>query len=242
MAPTGFSTLAHQLEGRLHEYSDRTAPVFGVAVHQTGEDMVARALEEGVDPLEFLAAYYLKPDSYCAHYVMGWNGDIIQICGESEHAEHIGYPPDQHLALRTRAWESKVSQTTRDLWHARWPHFTSPAMLFPGPSPNNVYVGIEMLPIVDGANVKPASFCPAAKFTEEQHHACAELSHDIAVRQRLPTGWQLGNRFLGHEDVNPLSRSSVSGGWDPGSLRAQPWFDMEWTRTYITANYAPRIA
>jgi hypothetical protein len=32
--------------------------------------------------------------------------------------------------------------------------------------------------------------------------------------------------LVGHEDVGLLDRMDKNGGWDPGALRAAPYFDM----------------
>lgn len=239
MGNTTVSPLAHPLNAQFHAFKQRTAPIYGVAVHQTGSGEVENALKHGADPLEYLAEYYLKPDSYCAHYVIGWGGAIIQVVQDDLDAQHIGFLPADRAAFLDGSWEGKVSPDTLRLWKAQWPAFKSPAHLFPGPSPNNVFVGMELVPIVDGANVTPMA--PGLLFTAAQHQACAELAHDIATRAQLPSGWQLGNRLLCHEDVNPLERSSKSGGWDPGFLRDQPWFDMRWVRTHITAEFSPGV-
>lgn len=240
MGNTNVSALAHQVDGKYHDFRARTAAIFGIAVHQTGSGEVEAALAHGADPLEYLADYYLKPDSYCAHYVIGWDGEIVQVVPDDEDAQHIGFAPADRARFLDGSWESAVSGKTVQLWKSQWTAFKSPAHLFPGPSPNNVYVGMELVPIVAGARAQPMA--PGQLFTAAQHEACAELAADIATRHSLPPGWQLANRLVCHEDVNPIQRSQSAGGWDPGFLRDQPWFDMRWVRTHITANFTRLVS
>jgi N-acetyl-anhydromuramyl-L-alanine amidase AmpD len=240
MGNTNVSALAHQQDQRFHTFPARSAPIYGVAVHQTGSSTVEAALKAGANPLEYLADYYLKPDSYSAHYVIGWDGEIVQVVPDDEKAEHIGFLPVDRQAFLDGSWVTHLPASVVALWRAKWPAFKSPAHLFPGPSPNNVFVGMELIPIVDGAGVQPLE--PGMLFTQEQHDAAVELAADIAARAQLPTGWQLGNRLLCHEDVNPLQRTNSHGGWDPGALREQPWFDMTYMRTHITASFSPNVA
>lgn len=240
MTDTAFSPLAHPFQHQLRDVADRTIPVFGIAAHQTGSSVVEEALREGADPLEYAAEYYQKPDSYFAHYVIGHNGEIIQIAGENERAPHIGFDPADRLAYLNGSWVTKLPAELVTRWKDLWPTVKSPAHLFPGPSPNNAYVGVEMLPIVDGCEWKPAAWLKAGKFTDHQHYALVELAIDIAARQKLSPGWHLGSRLVTHEEVNPFTRSTKKppAGWDPGWLRADPWFDMGWVRLQINDRFA----
>lgn len=235
MSTNGFSPLAHCLHDQVHDVPKRTAPVFGIAVHQTGGDTPAKAIKLGIDPLEYAAAYYLKPDSYFAHYVVGYNGEIIQITDEFNKALHIGFQPEDRQSFLNGEWISKLPAELVTRWRSHWPNYKSPAHLFPGQSPNGVYVGIEMLPLVQNCGYTAAPWLVAGQFTDQQHYAVAELSIDIAKRQSLPAGWHLTSRLTTHEDINPLQRTTKHppAGWDPGWLRQVPWFDLGWVRTYI---------
>lgn len=232
----GLSPLAHQIP-KLKDGPDRTAPVFGVAVHTTGSTAVETAQKKGADPLEYLVAYYAKPDSYSAHYVIGYNGMIIQIADEQEKAQHIGFSPEDRSAFLTGAWEKKLPKEFVELWKKAWPGCKSPAHLFPGPSPNNVYVGVELLPIVKN-NAKPMR--PGLLYTEEQHSAVASLIVDVSKRWAgswAENWWYGKGHLVGHEDVNPLQRTTKKppAGWDPGALRTQPWIDFTAIRDIVAA-------
>lgn len=156
MTDRGISSLAHVLS-HLRDVNDRTAPIFGIAVHQTGSSIVKQAIQKQLDPLEYAVNFYLDPDNYFAHYVVGHDGTIAQVANEQEKAQHIGWPEDQHQAYLDGSWVRKLPAEVVAAWRAHWPNFKSPAHVFPGRSPNNVYVGIECLPIVSGCGFEAAS-------------------------------------------------------------------------------------
>jgi N-acetyl-anhydromuramyl-L-alanine amidase AmpD len=197
--------------------------VFGVAIHQTGSGTVEHALHEGADPLEYAVAYYLKPDSYFAHYVIGYDGAIIQIADEHERAPHIGQNDTERQNYLSGAWEHVAGPKFTALWKHRWAGYQTPAHLYPGPSPNNAYVGIEMIPIITGVDDQPMHV--GLLYTEAQHIAVARLAFDIAKRWNFPTGWGATGRLACHEDITPLSRMAKDAGWDPGVNRDTPWFN-----------------
>lgn len=220
------SDLATQIK-RLRDVDDRTAPVFGFCIHQTGSGIVDLAIKKGVSPLEKAVAYYSDPDSYFAHYVIDYSGQIVQIADEKEKAQHVGFK-DRQLYL-SGEWEKKVAPITVQKWKERWPKYKTPAHLFPGNSPNNVYVGAELLPITKNIDAEP--MYKGSLYTLAQHQAVVMLAKDVAERWSLPPGWHEGPRLVTHEDLTPVSRSNKNGGWDPGYLKNNPWFDMDWVRT-----------
>lgn len=228
------SSLATKLHDLRTTGAKRTADIFGLAVHQTGESIVTQALSHKADPLEYVINYYLQPDSYYPHYVIGYDGTIAAVCDEETKALHIGFQPEDRQAYLSGDWTDKLPQALVELWQQHWPGVKSPAHLFPGPSPNNVYVGVEMLPIADGVNAVPASWVAQGRYTKEQHQAVVSLAKDLASRYNFANTlkWWLTGKLVCHEDVNPIQRSTKSpaAGWDPGALRANPWFDMDWVR------------
>ena len=199
------------------DVADRTEPVFGLVVHTTGSGIVEQAIKLLAQPLEHAVAYYMKPDSYFAHYVIGWDGHIVQIADEKERAPHVGFA--ERAKYLDGSWEKALPFDLVALWQRRWPGYKSPAHLFPGPSVNNVYVGCELLPL-------PKKDPVYGLYTLEQHQAVVMLAVDIGERWGLPDRWWRTSRLLGHEDLNPLTRSTKKppAGWDPGGLRADPWF------------------
>ena len=144
--PIGVSDLATALVERKRDVADRAIPVYGVAVHCTGSGLITKALAHGADCLEYAIAYYLRPASYFAHYVVGFDGTIAQIADEHERAMHIGLPAGDRQAYLLGTWKKKLPARYVAAWTARWPQYKSPSHLYPGKSPNAAYVGIELLP------------------------------------------------------------------------------------------------
>ena len=224
--PVGQSELATAQVDHERDVQDRTISVYGVAIHCTGSSIVDKALKEGADCLEYAIAYYLRPDSYFAHYVIGFDGTIAQIADEHERAMHIGLLAADRSAYLGGTWKARLPRAFVDAWVARWPAQKSPSHLYPGPSPNNAYVGIELLVWNDRCPGSPHG--AGLRYTTAQHDAAAVLASDIAGRWQLPAGWQDTGRLACHEDISPLTRTNKAGGWDPGVLRAPPWFNWDY--------------
>jgi N-acetyl-anhydromuramyl-L-alanine amidase AmpD len=213
------------VEGQ-RDVADRSIPVFGIAVHCTGSGIVSKALAHGADPFEYALGYYLRPESYFAHYLIDFDGTIGQIADEHERAPHIGLTAADRDAYLSGRWKKKLPKAFVSAWTARWPQYRSPSHLYPGRSPNNAYVGMELLVWQEGCAGEPRT--PGAKYTTTQHDAAAALAADVARRWALPAGWPSSGRLACHEDISPLTRTSKGQGWDPGVLRAAPWFDWDY--------------
>lgn len=227
------STLAVQAPAQ-RDVTDRTADVWGLAVHQTGSGITYAAQKKQVAPLEYAVAYYSKPGNNFAHYVIGYDGTIVQIADEKERAWHIGLDAEGRQLYLSGEWEKKLPAKLVELWKRRWPSYKSPAHLFSGPSPNNCYIGLELLPL----EPKPAGFEPmfkGARHTLAQHQAVVMLAADIEDRYKLPRGWHRTGRLVGHEDIEPINRSSKGAGWDPGYLRpaGDNYFDFGFVRQLL---------
>jgi hypothetical protein len=142
--------------------------------------------------------------------------------------EHAGSSNRPHYF--SGAWERSYPAATVQ-WKAKWgPRFKHPYQIFPAVTPNIDYVGVEMIPCGDGFGVPMR---PGLRFTKPQHETAAALAREMGERHSWPPGWQRGSRFVGHEDVDPLSRSDSGGGWDPGFLRASPYFDFAMVRAAV---------
>jgi hypothetical protein len=207
----------------------RPIPVWGVAIHTTGGGLPAKADEIGRDVLDLAASIYGSMNAY-AHYVVAGDGRVLQVCDERQVAPHIGRivdGVDRRKQYLGGAWRTLLPPGVVELWRKAWPSYPTPYHLFPGPSPNEAYVGVEMLPI------HPAP--KGIRFTGAQYIAVAHLCAEIAARQNLPAGWQETSRLVGHEDVGLLDRSDGVGGWDPGALRPvdRLMFDMRHLRNLI---------
>ncbi len=210
------SDLATQVP-KPRDVDDRTAPVWGLVCHTTGSGIVEQAVKLGVNPLDHAVAYYLKPDSYFPHYVIGWDGHLVQVADERERAQHVGISAADRAAYASGVWTKKLATGLVLRWRARWPGFRSPNDLYPGKSVNNVYIGCELTPLLKKDPVY-------GFFTVEQHKMVAMLARDIGERHGLPDHWWQTSRFCAHEDLSPLTRSDKNGGWDPGIMRVDPNF------------------
>lgn len=222
----GLSPLAVVIPERLKDVADRTADVFGFCIHQTGSGLVEQAAKHGADLLNYAVSYYLQPESYFAHYVCGYDGTVVQLANELERAPHVGLSSVERASYLDGSWKAKLPQAVVDQWVRQWgSQYKSPAHLFPGASVNNVYVGIEMLPLLDPY---PGAAFAGSRYTVEQHDAVAALAADVAGRWSFPKGWAGTGRLATHEALNPFTRSDKQGGWDPGAMRQAPWFDLGW--------------
>jgi len=231
LMPPGLSSKATHTDLR-QDLQPRQSPVYGLCVHTCGEGIIDDATHHGVDPLEYVVAHYLTPGEFAGHYVINYDGHIVQVADENSKAQHVGLTPADHANLLTDGWISLTPAKVVAAWKKAWPGTKAPAFLFPGPSANQVYVGAEMLPLPSPNYLK--QWKPAydgARYTQAQHDAVAALAADIASRWSLPSRWQTTSRLLGHEDLNPIQRP----GWDPGALRDSPWFDYVRVKKAIEA-------
>lgn len=202
----------------------RTLPVWGLVVHTSGRSIVERALARGEDVLEHCVAYY-RAAPYSAHYVGGWDGELVQLTPDDRRVPHVGVSAEERKLYLSAAWtrDQRLNSAAVGRWLEWWyqkGRVRSPQHLFPGTSANGAYVGLELpplrLPNPDGL-----------WYTRAQHELVARLAADLRRRHGWPA-WpkQLPcARLLGHEDLDAFGRWDRGGGWDPGALRAEPRFD-----------------
>ena len=190
--PSGQSSLASGFSARAGDA--RTGTIYGIAIHTTGSGVVDVAAKKGRDPLEYtVKEVYENPENYCAHYVVGWDGAIWQVMDEALRAQHIGFLANDRESFLDGSWQDELAKRGHSkvvsLWKARWTNYPSPAHLFPGPSPNQVYVGIEMIPLT-GAQGQPAPLLTGGisrSYTDAQHQSVGKLIADVVARWSLPT-------------------------------------------------------
>lgn len=213
---------------------DRGSP-WGVLLHTTGRGIVAQAQKEKREPIEVALDVYIDSQNGSNGYLWGGPAYVIdhdgkryQIAPDNALTAHAG--GGNREAYLTGHWTAKCSGAALAAWRAKWPTYQHPYALFPSKSPNHDYVGIEIIPVGAGFGLPMR---PGLLFTKEQHESAAELAADIAKRHAFPVGWQKTSRFLGHEDVDILNRMDSHGGWDPGFLRAQPYFDFAYVRSRV---------
>ena len=198
----------------------------GIILHTTGRGLAAAV--EGKAPDSDAAAarrYTTGAQRYYGHYLIGrTDGRIYQLAHPARVAHHTGSLDSRYGGGRTRpsdAWRrfgrplgvdgwtphGPDPEVVYDWWDARWPGITSPVEFF-GRRPNNVTVGLDVLPAVDGS------------FGAEQVEATAQLVASLCATYDIePTE----RGVLRHEDVDPVRRGCVLRGdriygvpWDPG--------------------------
>jgi len=230
---------------------DRTKPVWGLVVHTSGGGLPSKARKHGIYPSVAAANYYQK--SHGTHYVMGWrgvDGDLIQVANERERAHGVG-TKEMRAAVKAGDWTRGVPPAFVRRWRALWSASgaKSPLELYPGTWANNVYVHVEMPPcrfdyqhklvtgqFRDGSEATPRD--RGLRFTQAQHDGIVLLALDLAKRHNWADEsdhwWETGH-LVGHEDLSPQTRTTKSGGWDPGFHRSAPYFDFKYVRHEIAA-------
>lgn len=231
-----YSALAKKVAGVRDPNNALLRVPWGLLLHTTGGGVTAKAKREGRSPIDVAIQVYIASQNGSngyfwggPTYVLDHDGSLYQIAPDEALTAHAGGP--NRLTYLNGSWTTKVSPTVVAQWRAKWPAFKGPYHLFPATSPNNNYVGVEMIPIGDGFGGAPMA--PGLRFTRAQHDAAAALGRDLGARWKWPAKWAQGNRLVGHEDVDPIERSDALGGWDPGWLRAKPYFDFQYVRTAI---------
>lgn len=133
---------------------------------------------------------------YKGHYLIDHTGKIWQFIPLNEIAWHTGSSKRKLLKNEEPfAW-----------WQKRWPKLKKPTDLKPWKTyPNASTVGIDLLAHGNGEIT--------SGYTDEQYESLAYLVDDLC--ERLSINIEREN-ILGHEDVDPISRGSAKGGWDPG--------------------------
>lgn len=222
--------------------------VYGLVVHTTGSGLPESARKKGISHTERAVDHYSQ--SHGCHYVNGWGGsdgsELLQMANESEQAIGVGMSnkddpsKDQKLSVESGDWEGDLPAVLVNHWRERWPDKDDPMDLLPGTkTANSCYIHVECVPCVyhyDGPLTTDATpLRPGLRFTQAQHDTVAALAVDIAERNGWPTDgkWWRTPRLLGHEDLTPIARCDPKGGWDPGGLRDEPYFDWDYVYARI---------
>lgn len=251
-----YSPHAHRITmGTLDPEDGRERTALGYCIHTTGGSVTDIAKREHKKPIDVAIEIYLRsqrgelnPYRWGGpHYVCDFDGTLYQIVPDNVKTAHCGgrsekYPEGTRLHYINGSWITLIPSNVVGEWRKRWPHVRHPYALFPSRDPNTDYVGAEYIPIGDGFGGEPMR--PGLRFTTAQHDTAIKLGLDLALRHEWPIDWYRAERtgegfgcarLVGHEDVDILNRSDTRGGWDPGSLRPSPYFDMEYVRAGIAA-------
>lgn len=243
LSALSYSPLARQVPGVRDPVAKGINPrkPWGFLLHTTGSGVTSQAKKgwRGLHtPIEVAIAIYIDYQNGAAGYpwggpgyVLDHDGTIHQIAPDEARTEHAG--SGNRMLYHTGSWVNRVTPEVVAQWKRRWPRVKHPYAMFPATTPNVDYVGCEMIPIGDGFGGQPMA--PGLRFTLAQHDAAIALGRDLGCRHGWPDGWANTGRLLGHEDVDPIERHDAHGGWDPGWLRAAPYFDFAYVRKGIAA-------
>lgn len=227
---------------------------WGACVHTTGSGITDNAVYETLPlvstrvkpkrrkrvvplrPIDVAIDWYRKSQNGANKYLWGGptyvvdhDGTIWRLAPEEVLTNHCGGPNRDRY--RDMSWLDKASRAMVARWNAQWgPRYDDPYDLFPSRTPNKDYVGVEMIPCGDGFGDPMRD---GLRFTKHQHDSLIDLLRDIGMRRQWPPGWWRGSRLVGHEDVDPIERDDEGGGWDPGWLRAKPYFDFDYVRRRV---------
>jgi N-acetyl-anhydromuramyl-L-alanine amidase AmpD len=183
---------------------------FGIMVHTTGS-----GVHKHHDKLPEVAAMeYYTSSNIGPHYVIDGAGNVYELLDSLLRANHCGITAEVRSSLLDGTWRSKVPSHVVEAWDRRWSSrgATSPAALYPSKSPNDDYIGIELIPIPKVGEHPGTELSAADDFTVEQYLALADLIAFEADRHDI----DLGNprTLVEHSDTNPIGRP----GWDPGGM------------------------
>lgn len=225
-----------------HKGKRASAP-YGLVVHTTGSGVPTDAKDQKRPAMEIALDIYCRGPN-AAHYVIDHAGVIACVAPEdvkTQHTGRFGPPPekkDRRAQYMSGEWRTLCSKAAVAAWDRQWgSKYKHPFQLFPGPSPNDVYCGVELIPCIKGLGVPTVSpAAPASVFTEAQYVKLIALAEDMAIRHGWPLDWASGPRLVGHEDVGLIDRHNLGGAWDPGFLRVRPTFDFPRVRAAL----APR--
>jgi hypothetical protein len=213
-----YSTADKLLESKTARGKKRNlSKINSIIIHTTGYGAGLRRLKEKHgDNLEAIGKDYAKRMAnilkYKGHFLIDHVGVIYQFLPVNEVGWHTGSSKRRKLKSNDPpAW-----------WALRWKEYERPTELpsWDGNSPNSVSVGIDLLAHGNGAITK--------EYTRQQYDSLVKLIKALCEDLNIPTEKEY---IVGHEDVDPISRGTSKGGWDPGN------FDWE----HLIVNIQPEI-
>jgi N-acetyl-anhydromuramyl-L-alanine amidase AmpD len=178
--------------------------VNSVIIHTTGYGAGLKRLKNKYgDDLGAIGKDYAKRMAnilkYKGHFLIDYAGVIYQFLPLGEVAWHTGSNKRRKLkSSKPPGW-----------WSLRWKDYERPTELpsWKSNSPNSVSVGIDLLAHGSGAI--------AEGYTKEQYGSLTKLVKALCKDLGIPTERKY---IVGHEDVDPISRGTSKGGWDPGKF------------------------
>lgn len=173
-----------------------TGPL-GICLHTTGVGVLARAEREHTTPMEAAIKVYTQIMTASPHFVIGHDGEIVQVCSTDLVAWHAG-----HTARERVLYHSPKAMAARPWWD-RWHEvnlapsplrMADPAVDHSG----NCSIGVELIP------------------RHDKTFACAQYDalYEFIVAQKRRT-YDTGCGLWQHSDFCPETRTNRAGvSWD----------------------------
>ena len=200
------------------------ATVSGIVVHTTGSGVIRRWKKQGArfnerSPFDTAVRVYTRLMKAGGHYVVGQNGEVVQLVPEHLAAWHVG---SRRAARYKRRW----MQPKYNWWAERWDGLNSPLELAGGdlwrPYDKDAKVGWRAKWLsrhgscnanTIGIEVVPPTESPRSSWSDACWQTLTVLMEDICYRNSIPVERE---RIVSHSDAHPISRTTRSGQpWDP---------------------------
>lgn len=213
---------------------------FGLLLHSTGNGLADKCLAEQDHKLHIQTAVEVYSKlNVGPHYVIAPGGQIAELRKPNTIAYHAGVSAADRAAYLDGSWETngRTPGKVVNWWKLNHPGVKSPQHLYPTKSPNESYVGVELVPCgtYTGNTWAPTLGTPATskgRYTAEQYITAVWLGLQLAGKFAWPASWWEGSRLVGHEDIDPKDRP----GWDPGAYNG--WFSWSLFRGLMRGAYA----
>ena len=195
-----------------------------VIVHHTGVGVLARfgrdRLRFGwLDPIDAAVHVYTRIMASSGHYVVGYDGTVVQIVPEDFSAWHAGYGGERRRGVLSE-WFARMRFAKRDgkdrpawladdryaWWFNRWwiqCGYTSPCVWFPDLDVNGSSIGIELVS-TPGRDPFPDS----QLYGGAGGPGLEGLVHRLCREYGVPLD---EDHVLMHSDVCPLARTTPGG-------------------------------
>lgn len=202
---------------RLGKFQPRTrTKVSAIVVHTTGCGPIRRwkrdrgTRHERATPFKTGLRIYADLMVCGPHYLVGQQGECVQLCPEGLAAWHVG---------RGRRWKyftpGKWQPSSRfRWWFERWapygiksPRELAGGELWAGKSVNDNSIGIEVVPPVSD---------PRGPWSDRCWTTLHDLFEDLCKRHDIP---MKPTHIVTHSDAHPIARTTKSRSgrpWDPG--------------------------
>jgi hypothetical protein len=182
------------------------------------------------DTLQAAVVVYAKISPASPHYVIGQNGQIVQLVPESHAAWHVGGAGSRPYFTEEQRWPFRGRY---DWWRKRWPGLLSPRELAgghlwdPSVTEPTLEMAIRSRLAIGSCNanslgievVAPATD-PQGPWSTDAWMALTRLTLDICDRHKIPVAREC---VISHSDCHPLNRTTSRGTpWDP-SPAAWSW-------------------